>query len=358
MNIRKKTRAKRRNQLSLSLVFSVLIFFSFLFTVLVAAAVALSLIEQDEQSLGSVRALANRWLPWIVPASVALGTALASLVSRIPLRPINEAISALNRLAAGDFGTRLHLTGWISRVPAMEELNESFNKMAQELENTELLRTDFINTFSHEFKTPIVSIAGFAALLKRSSLTTAQKMEYVDVIREESLRLSAMATNVLNLSKVENQTILRDVTVYNLSEQIRSCVLLLENKWSPKNLEMHLDFDEYRIAGSAEMLRQVWINLLDNAVKFTPDYGTVRVDIHRQDGKILVTVANTGSTIPKEQQERIFQKFYQAGPARALGGSGVGLAIVKKAVELHRGSVCVTSGSDATAFTVTLPAAF
>lgn len=131
-----------------------------------------------------------------------------------------------------------------------------------------MLRSDFINNFSHEFKTPIVSIAGFAKLLRRGNLTDEQKEEYLEVIEEESLRLSAMANNVLNLTRVENQTILTEVTRFNLSEQIRGAVLLLAEKWTPKNLYMDMQFGEHMICANEELLKQVWINLLDNAIKF------------------------------------------------------------------------------------------
>lgn len=153
--------------------------------------------------------------------------------------------------------------------------------MAEELENTQMLRSDFINNFSHEFKTPIVSIAGFAKLLRRGNLTDAQKEEYLAIIEEESLRLAAMATNVMNLTKVENQTILTDLTTFNLSEQIRACVLLLEEKWSRKELDLDLEFPEYTIRANEELLKQVWINLLDNAIKYSPNYGEIGVRIPR-----------------------------------------------------------------------------
>ncbi|MBQ9746296.1 MAG: sensor histidine kinase, partial [Clostridia bacterium] len=154
--------------------------------------------------------------------SIIIGGGMSLLFMKIPLKPINNLINRLNGLAAGDFSTRLKFGGAISNHPVFNEISESFNKRAEELENTEMLRSDFINNFSHEFKTPIVSIAGFAKLLKRGNLTEEQQKEYIDIIEEESLRLSYMATNVLNLTKVENQTILTDVTTYNLSEQIRS----------------------------------------------------------------------------------------------------------------------------------------
>ncbi len=165
-----------------------------------------------------------------------------------------------------------------------------------------------------------------------------------------------MATNILNLTRIENQTILTDVTTYNLSEQLRTCLLLLENKWSEKALELRPDFDEYTVAGSEELLRQVWINLLDNAIKFTPYGGTITVHIRPDgNGRLLTSVTNTGSTIPERDISRIFQKFYQGDTSHATRGNGVGLAIVRRIVELHHGAVWVESQNDVTTFTVALP---
>ena len=170
------------------------------------------------------------------------------------------------------------------------------------------------------------------------------------------MRLSALATNVLNLSRIENQTILGQKNRFNLSEQIRSCILLLERRWSAKHLDLSLDFDEYEIETDPELLKEVWINLLDNAVKFTPEYGLIRVTIQPGAEGIRVAVTNTGSTIPPEKRDRIFQKFYQADESHATQGNGVGLAIVKKVVELHHGQVNVSCDENSTTFTVVLPA--
>jgi signal transduction histidine kinase len=218
-----------------------------------------------------------------------------------------------------------------------------------------MLRSDFINNFSHEFKTPIVSIAGFTKLLRKGNLSQPQKEEYLAIIETESLRLSQMATNVLNLTKVENQTILTDVTEYNLSEQIRSCILLLSEKWEEKEIDYVLDFREYSIHANEELLKQVWINLLGNAVKFSPHGGTIEVRITEQPDTMTVSVMNTGSTIAPEQQAKIFRKFYQADESHAAEGNGIGLAIVKRVVELHEGTVSVASGNGRTTFTVVLP---
>ena len=289
--------------------------------------------------------------------SFLIGATLTYFSSHIPLKPINELINKINRLAAGDFKTRLEFGKTLSSHRAAKELTASFNKMAEELENTEMLRSDFINSFSHEFKTPIVSITGLANLIESGNLTEEQRAHYARAIREESMRLSSMASNVLSLSRVENQAILTDVSRINISEQVRSGVLLLEEKWVRKGIEPELDFDEYFLEANEEMLMQVWINLIDNAIKFTPEGGRLTLDVTEEKREICVKISNTGSVIPPEKQDKIFNKFYQADESHSTKGNGIGLAIVKRIVDLHNGRISVTSEEGVTSFTVSLPKA-
>lgn len=288
--------------------------------------------------------------------SMVIGFLLTMLTGKISLKPVNQVMDHIDRLAKGDFKSRLKFRKTISSHPTFKEIETSFNRAAQELENTQMLRNDFINNFSHEFKTPIVSIAGFAKLLRHGNLSEEQKQEYLAVIEEESMRLADMATNVLSLTKVENQTILTDVSQFNLSEQIRSAVLLLADKWSQKNIDMDIRFGEYMIYANEELLKQVWINLIDNAIKFSSNDGKVSIRIHEQDKHIVVSIANNCKDIPKDSIDRIFNKFYQTDESHSSAGNGVGLAIVKKVVELHSGKVTVKSEDGLTTFTVKLSA--
>ena len=291
----------------------------------------------------------------LILTSAVMGWALVLLLGKFPLKPINKLINGLNSLAAGNFKTRIFYKGFLGNFQTFREMEETFNKLAKELDSTEMLRSDFINNFSHEFKTPIVSIAGFAKLLKKGNLNDEQKRQYLEAIEEESMRLAYMATNILNMTKVENQEILTDITQFNLSEQVRFSVLLLEEKWTKKNIDLQVDFDEYTVEANEELLKQVWINLVDNAVKFSPRGATVSVDIREAGKSVLVSVSNTGSDIPKEKQKKIFNKFYQADESHAQEGSGIGLAIVKKIVELHDGKVSFQSENGLTVFKVELP---
>ncbi len=347
---------KKKTYPGMMALFMAIVFLSTLANSAITILVVYLLVQLDLLTIPAnvVPAIGNLVLITAV-VSIPVGILDALVICSMPLKPIRNLIDSMNRLASGDFKTRVSIGKIMRRYPAFVDIVGSFNKMAEQLENTELLRSDFVNNFSHEFKTPIVSIAGFAKLLNKGNLSQEQQREYLSVIEEESMRLSYMATNVLNLTKIENQTILTDISEFNLSEQIRSCILLLENKWMKKDLEFSLEFDEYNIRANEEMLKEIWINLLDNAVKFSSDGGLIRVNIHAWPDRYTVSVTNYGSEISRENQSKIWNKFFQVDESRASEGNGVGLAIVKRVAELHRGSVSVSSGSGVTTFSVTLP---
>lgn len=346
----------RSFRMPLSLLFAGIIFLFFIVTMGLVIGAILLFVHYGVFDFSFTVPEIDRLLLNLAGLSIIIGTLISFATSVFVLRPLNHAINAMNRLSSGDYATRLHPNGkGVTRHPSAKEFCESFNNMAEELEKTEMLRSDFVNNFSHEFKTPIVSIAGFAELLKYGNLTEEQKTEYIDVIESESRRLARMANNVLELTKVENQTILTGVTPFNLSEQIRNCFLLLQDKWTKRDLDIRIDFDEYEYRGNAGMLQQVWINLIDNAVKFTPEGGSIETVIADGKDALTVTVTNTGSEIPKESLDRIFRKFYQADESHASEGNGVGLAVVQKIVALHGGEITVKSENMVTSFAVTLP---
>ena len=284
-------------------------------------------------------------------ASLAIGTALTPLILRIPLKPISRLKEGMNRLAGGHFDERIDL----GNLAMLRELSENFNALAGELEHTEMLRSDFVNHFSHEFKTPIVSIRGFARLLQSGNVPEEKRKQYLTIIEDEATRLADMATNVLNLTKVENQKILADVGEINVSEQLRKCILLFEKKWMEKELEIDSDFPEYILRGNVELLDQVWVNLLDNAVKFSPRGGKIRVEVKPIHKELQIRIANQGPMILPAQQKRIFEKFYQGDTSHSSEGAGVGLSVVRKIVELHRGRILLESTEAETAFSVILP---
>ncbi len=292
-------------------------------------------------------------LLFMVIGSVVLGALASFFGSRLILRPIKRIIKSMDKLSSGSYDSRMETSD--TRIKAFKALSLKFNTLAEELENTEMLRSDFINNFSHEFKTPIVSIAGLAKILKKGDLTDEEREQYLTAIEEESMRLSYLATSVLNLTKIENQTILTDVSVYNISEQIRSCILLLEDKWEKKELDFSLDFDEHTVEANEELMKQVFINLFDNAIKFSKNGGCVSASVRDMEDYISISITNSGEPISEENKRKIFNKFYQADESHSSEGYGVGLAIVKKIVYLHNGQISLECKDELITFTVDLP---
>ncbi len=347
---------KGSSRFALTLLLATLVFLVFLFSLVLVNCAIILLISTDiyRPELHGYNGI-TMFMITISVASLLVGSVIAGFIVRIPLKPINNLINGLNTLASGNYSVRLSPMGIFKKFPLFVKLTDSFNKLAEELQNTELLRSDFINNFSHEFKTPIVSIAGFAKLINKGNLPDEQKKEYLSVIEEESLRLSGLATNVLNMTKIENQNILTNVSEYNLSEQLRVCILMLEEKWSDKQLEFKLDFREHTIVADQELLAQVWINIIDNAVKFSPAGEIVEINIKSNEDRIYVSVINVGDPIPEDKRQRIFNKFYQLDVSHGTEGNGIGLAVVKRVVDLHGGSVSVNCENNMTMFTINLP---
>ena len=350
-----KKKPERKYRLSLALLFSGIVMIFLLVTSAIVAVVIFFLISHGTLQFGDKALNFGSFILLLTLLSLGIGTILAASTSRFSLKPINKILNAMNKLASGDYSARLSFKGPFGKIPTVTEFTNSFNTMAEAFETNKVIHTDFINSFSHEFKTPIVSVAGFAKLLRREDLPKDKRDEYLQVIEEESLRLSQMATNVLNLSKVENQSALTDISEYNLSEQLRNCILVLESKWSKKNIQLSLLFDEYKISASEELLKQVWINLIDNAIKFSEYGGVVEISAERSSEGISVSVANTGDPIPEQSLDRVFEKFYQADTSHSTEGNGVGLAVVKKIVDLHGGTVKVKYQNGMNIFTVFLP---
>lgn len=284
--------------------------------------------------------------------SILLGTLLSVIFCRIPIKIIRKIMVAIDALAAGDFSTRINLKG----TPELQQLSTSFNHMAEELNSIEILRSDFVNNFSHEFKSPIVSMRGFAKMLKYNNLTQEERDEYLDIIISESDRLVELSTNVLNLSKIETQSIVSNSKEYNLTEQIRRCIAIVAQKWHIKDPSFDFDSEEMKFIGDEDLISQVWINLIDNAIKFSTSHIIIHMSLHRGKGFIRFTISDNGPGMDEETQKHIFDKFYQGDTSHAAHGNGLGLAITKKIIELHGGRIYVQcEGSNGTTFTVELP---
>ena len=282
-------------------------------------------------------------------ASVVLGTLIAYFASKIFLKPLNGLIKATKIVAKGNFDVKLPET---SNIGVISELLESFNTMAKELGGIEIFRNDFINNFSHEFKTPIVSIKGFAKQLKQDSLSAEERLEYLGIIIKECERMAAMSSKVLLLTKFENQQIITDKKDYSLDEQIRNCILLLERQWSKKNISFNVELAPAVFHGNEEMTSHIWLNLLDNAVKYSRENGEISVSC-RESNKINaaggiesmteVKITDTGEGMDENTLKHIFEKFYQGDPARSDSGNGLGLPLVKRIIDLCGGRISVQS---------------
>ncbi len=348
----KRVKKKKRNRIEfpiLTISLTIFVFFIIMVTILFLFLLVFILVRT-----GVINILEDITVPIITIffiISLVIGTVAALLMSFVPLRPINALLDAFNKVSSGDYSVRLELRG----PQRIRDICNRFNNMVKELSYEEMLSNDFINNFSHEFKTPIVSIAGFAKMLKKQNVSIEEKDEYLDIIIDESQRLTDLSENVLNLSRLENQSILTGKERYNLTEQIRLVIALIYGKYPEKNIEFNFDCDEYYIAANEEMLKQVWINLLDNAMKFSYKNECIDVDISQDSNNTTVTISNTGDTISEENLTRIFNKFYQCDTSHTTKGNGLGLTIVRRILQLHNAEISVESKDFKTTFKIVFP---
>ena len=290
----------------------------------------------------------------VLIACTLIGTTVAAFYTKWVLAPLKEMIRATEQISKGDF--KVHIQETLDAKSDFGILQRSFNHMAKELDGIEMFRKDFINNFSHEFKTPIVSIRGYAHQLQAGGLTPEEQTEYVRIIAAESDKLAKMATNILLLSKLENQAIVTDKTEFFLDEQIRTCLVLLEKQWDAKEIELNVDLDEVRYCFNEDMLSHLWLNLFGNAIKFTPRAGSVSCTLRADAQFVTVTISDTGIGMDDSTKQHIFEKFYQGDTSHAGDGNGIGLNIVSRILYLCHGQITVDSrpGGGST-FTVTLP---
>lgn len=287
----------------------------------------------------------------IGPMGILMG--LISYASwRATSRYTTRLIQAIDMVSEGNFGVRLDDLD----AGHYREVYLNFNAMCEELQKVQTLRDDFINHFSHEFKTPITSISGFARLLLEESASEEEKRRYLEIIASESERLAELSSSALLMTKLDSQQHVFDKEDYALDEQIKQCVILLSPQWSKKGIAFSADLESVVYRGDADLVRQVWINLLGNAIKFSPDRGEISVGLKADRGTAVVTVSDRGKGMTKEELSRAFEKYYQGDTARSSKGLGLGLAIVKRIVELCGGRVEARSQlGEGSAFTVYLP---
>ena len=286
---------------------------------------------------------------------------VGQLITRRQMEWFRPLLDAMERIARGDFSARVPLDfdpGSDDPDNPMARLAHGMNKMAANLDQMEQMRQEFISNVSHEIQSPLTSIRGFARALREDDLDPDTRRHYLSIIEAESVRLSKLSDNLLQLASLDSEQLKLEPRLYRLDKQLRSLILACEPQWAEKNLEMDVALDEVSLSADEDLLSQVWINLIHNSIKFTPPGGCVRVALARQGGQVQVSVADSGIGISPEDQAHIFERFYKADKARrrSEGGTGLGLSIAKKIVELHHGTLSVQSQvGQGTTFTVTLP---
>lgn len=281
-----------------------------------------------------------------------------SIKKRISIgRPVERILDATHRITKGDYSVRIAPVHSMISRDEFDAIIDDFNKMAQELSTTETLKTDFIANVSHEIKTPLAVIENYATILKDPTLSEEQRIQYAENISAASNRLSNLVTNILRLNKLENQKIFAEKAPFDLSEQLCECMLYFEDAWEKKNLSITTNIQEDVIVNSdRELLELVWVNIFSNAVKFNKDNGKISVTLKTENNKATVEISDTGCGMNEEIGKHIFEKFYQADSSRATGGNGLGLALVKKVIDITGSEIQVKSELDkGTTFTVILP---
>ena len=298
-------------------------------------------------------------IQWTVPLELELllscllvGILVTSQLSRYFFDPIKKLRKAMDKVADGDFSVRLEEK---SSSREILEIYSGFNLMATELSATEILQTDFVSNVSHEFKTPINAIEGYSTLLQGCENLSAEQEEYVEKILLNTQRLSSLVGSILLLSKLENQQIPTGRSFFRLDEQIRQSIVGLEPAWEKRETEFDVELERIEYTGNELMMRHVWDNLISNAIKFSPQGGTVRIRLFREKSNIIFTLEDQGSGLSEEAQKHLFDKFYQGDTSHRQEGNGLGLPLVKRILAIEKGTVLAQNRPEGGCrFTVTL----
>ena len=259
-------------------------------------------------------------------------------------KPIARIQAGLDKIMSGNFKTQIPYIRNENSGNEFDAIIKGINELAVELSGIETLRTDFISNVSHEIKTPLAAIQNYGTLLQGKALSEEQKVEYAKAITEQTRRLSALITNILKLNRLENQQIFPERKQYNLTEQICECLLLFEQSWASKNINIETELEEdIFIHEDAELLSLVWNNLFSNAIKFTDNGGTIAIKVKKEGPTAFVEVSDNGCGISPETGKHIFEKFYQGDTSHAVQGNGLGLALVKRVIDIVGGDIHVHS---------------
>lgn len=304
----------------------------------------------------------NTRRPLIINIIVSLlaCTIIATLIHSITYRQIANYIaqtkSCFERLSKGDFSQEITLDSKHPN-PALQKVIDDINRVIRELNSITLIKKDFITNFSHEFKTPIASIQGFAELLCNDPhLSEEDKQKCYQIIRDESMRLSNLSNMTLLLSKLNSGSIVIDKEMIYIDESIEETLLLFYKSFEEKEIEIEVNLQHFRCPASGELVKELWINLINNAIKYTPKGGTIRLTSSQIENGFLLSIKDTGIGMNEETQKHIFDEYYQGNPSRANHGIGLGLSIVKKIVELHDWKIYVNSKENqGSTFSILIP---
>ena len=331
--------------------FTLLVFFDIFLTMLVMGALASLVFYLDWIRLEH----SNFFMPIFTFGifSVIMGTLLARIIGGRTMGTIRKLGEASKRVAKGDFDVQLDENVPIEEIRVMAK---NFNLMVRELNNTEMLRSDFIENVSHEFKTPLSSIEGYVTLLQNKSLSDEKREEYTKKILANTRRLSSLTGNILLLSRLENQEIEIKKESYSLDEQLRQTVLMFQDKWCEKEIELDIELESVDYEGNGELLAHVWQNIFGNSVKFTPRGGTIGVYLNKTEAGACVRIKDNGIGMDEDTLKRIYEKFYQGEKSHSGSGNGLGMTLAKRIVDLHNGTITVQSEEgNGSEFTVIFP---
>ena len=292
--------------------------------------------------------------------SMVIGGILLFFVTGYLSKPIEALNKTVNEIAKGDFSVRVERKGQrkdnFEYIHELDELEANMNKMAMELNGMDYMRKDFMSNVSHEVKTPVAAITGFSEILMDGNLDTQEQMEYLQLIYNESKRLSVLCENMLQMSRLDYQQIIAKKSKIRVDEQIRKCIILLTQKWDGKEIDFDLEMDAVTVESDASLLMQLWTNLIDNAIKYSDWKPNIRIRVEQKDGQLSVQIKDDGIGIPKEKLMKIYDKFYQCEESHKKHGNGLGLSIVKRIIELLDGSIRYESDEkDGTTVFVTMP---
>lgn len=289
------------------------------------------------------------WAAKVTFLNVILLSFLCTIVDEIRRkfmvgRPVRKIIKAAEQMMKGDFSVRIPPLHGIANADGFGVIADYFNQMAQELSGTETLRTDFIANVSHELKTPLAVIQNYGTMLQQQDLPENKRLEYAKAITDASRRLANLITNILKLNKLENQQIYPKAETYDLGEQLCECLLTFERAWEDKALDIETDVEgEIMVNSDEELLSLVWNNLFSNAIKFTPPHGKISLTLKAEGEFAVVQVSDTGCGISPEVGKHMFEKFYQGDTSHATQGNGLGLALVKRVMDIVGGDISVSS---------------